>query len=408
MKKILFIESNRDGTVGGSYYSLLYLMQGLNKSKYELHIIFCQDNMLVPDFRKVTPHVYINNFGPSQSIPVRTLADIIKWPYRVLDKLLLKQFALKKIIDEIKPDLVHLNNGYACMHEWMLACNLWGIKVLAHDRGTEYPCNMQTKLFVRLLDVIMCVSDSFKDNVVRQHLKPKRIRRVYDGIRVDSFKGVSPAENDRVKKEFGFRDGQFVVGIVGNIIRWKGQLVVLQAIKEVKKAIPDIKCLIIGKVAQRSEDYKTELDAYVRNNNLGENIIFTGYRTDIPNILSVLNILIHASVDPEPFGLVVLEGMAMRKPVIATNVGGPAEIVVQNETGVLVPPNDAESMADAIVDCLSNKDKAREMGERGRQRFVEMFSSDKMVEETEKVYEEIFQQRESPQTLLGQVRSEKL
>jgi glycosyltransferase involved in cell wall biosynthesis len=391
MKKILFIESNRDSTVGGSYYSLLYLMQGLNKSKYELHIIFCQDNMLVPEFRKVTPHVYINNFGPSQSIPIKTPGDVIKWPYRVLDKLLLKQIKLKRIIDEIKPDLVHLNNGYACMHEWMLACYLFGIKVLAHDRGTEYPCNIQTKVFVRLLDVIMCVSDSFKDNVVRQHLKPKRIRRVYDGIRVDSFQDVDPSAGDKIKKEFGIEDGQFSVGIVGNIIRWKGQLVVLRAIKQVKKIIPNIKCLIIGKVAQRSEDYKKELDDYVRDNDLGKNIIFTGFRTDIPSILSVLNILIHASVDPEPFGLVILEGMAMRKPVIATKLGGPAEIVLQNETGLLVPSNDPESMADAIIYCLSNSDESRKMGERGRQRFIEMFSSDKMVEETEKVYEEIFQ-----------------
>ena len=127
-----------------------------------------------------------------------------------------------------------------------------GIKVLAHDRGTEYPCNTQTRVFVRLLDVIMCVSDSFKNNVERQHLKPKRIRRVYDGIRVDSFQDINPSESERVKKEFGIEEGQFAVGIVGNIIRWKGQLVVLQAIKEVKKIIPDIKCLIIGKVAQRS------------------------------------------------------------------------------------------------------------------------------------------------------------
>jgi glycosyltransferase involved in cell wall biosynthesis len=383
-------------------------MQGLDKSKYELHIIFCQDNMLVPEFRKVTPHVYINNFGPSQSIPVKTAGDVIKWPYRVLDKLLLKQFPLKKIIDEIKPDLVHLNNGYACMHEWMLACSLWGIKVLAHDRGTEYPCNIQTKVFVRLLDMIMCVSDSFKENVIRQHLKPKNVRRVYDGIKVDAFHDIDPSVSAMVRKEFGIADGQFVVGIVGNIIRWKGQLVVLKAIKEVKKQIPDIKCLIMGKVAQRSEDYKEELDAYVRNDGLEKNIIFTGFRTDIPNLLSILNILIHASTDPEPFGLVVLEGMAMRKPVIATNVGGPAEIVLQNETGILVPPNDPKSMARAIVYCLSNRNKARVMGERGRQRFVEMFSSDKMVEETEKVYEEIFQQRESPSLYSGQVRSEEL
>jgi glycosyltransferase involved in cell wall biosynthesis len=391
MKRILFIESNRDGTVGGSYYSLLSLVQGLDRSKYEPHVMFCQDHMLVSEYRKATPHVYINNFGPSHSIPLETAGDVLKWPYRIVDKLLLKQFALKRIIDEIKPDLVHLNNGYACMHEWMLACSLSGIKVLAHDRGTEYPCNRQTKVFVRLLDAIICVSDSFKNNVVQQNLKPKRLRRVYNGIRVDVFENSGSAGNGTIKREFGIANGQPVVGIVGNIQRWKGQLVVLQAIHELKKTVPGIKCLIIGQVAQRSEDYKEELDAYVRDNDLGNNIIFTGFRTDIPAILNALDIVVHASVDPEPFGRVILEGMAMRKPVIATNFGGPTEIILPYETGMLVPPNDPQKMADAITYCLSDKDRAREMGERGRQRFVEMFSSEKMVKETEKVYEEIFQ-----------------
>lgn len=391
MKKILFIESNRDGTVGGSYYSLLSLVQGLDKSKYEPHILFCQDNMLVSEYRKATPHVYINNFGPSHSIPLESAGDVLKWPYRVIDKLLLKQFMLKRIIDEIKPDLVHLNNGYGCMHEWILACSLSGIKVLAHDRGTEYPCNRQTKLFARLLDAIICVSDSFKDNVVQQGLKPKRLRRVYNGIRVDAFENSGPSGSDSIKKELGIAEGQPVVGIVGNIQRWKGQLVVLQAIRELKKTDPDIKCLLIGKVAQRSEDYKEELDAYVRNEGLGDNIIFTGFRTDIPAILGALDIVIHASVEPEPFGRVILEGMAARKPVIATNFGGPTEIVLPYETGVLVTPNDPQNMADAVRYCLSDKDRARAMGERGRRRFVEMFSSEKMVEAVEKVYEEIFQ-----------------
>jgi len=392
MKKILFIESNRDGTVGGSYYSLLYLMQGLNKSKYELHILFCQENMLIPEFKKVTPHVYVNNFGPSQSIPLKTAGDRIKWPYRFLDKILLKQFKLNRIINEIKPDLVHLNNGYACMHEWMLAGYLRGIKVVGHDRGTEFPCNLQTKYFVRYLDAIICVSDSFKNNVMKQQLKPKRIRRVYDGIKVDAFDTIESLANDKINKEFKIEYGRPTVGIVGNIMRWKGQLVVVKAIKEVKKIFPDIKCLIIGKVALRSEDYKEEIDKYIKDNDLDKNIIFTGFRTDIPKILSILNVLLHASTDPEPFGLVVVEGMAMGKPVIATNLGGPAEIVTQNETGLLVTANDPNAMADAIVYCLSNKERAHEMGERGRKRFLEMFTSKKMVEETEKVYEEIFQE----------------
>ena len=73
MKKILYIEANTDGTIGGSYYSLLYLLQGLDKTRYEPHVMFCQENVLIPEFKAITPYVYINNFGPSGNGPAKTL-----------------------------------------------------------------------------------------------------------------------------------------------------------------------------------------------------------------------------------------------------------------------------------------------------------------------------------------------
>lgn len=391
MKKILYIEANRDGTVGGSYYSLLYLVQGLDKTKYEPHIWFCQDNFLVPEFKKVTPHIYINNFGPSVSSPLEHINDFIKWPYRFFTKIILKQFKLKRIINKIKPDLIHLNNGYAAMHEWMLAGYLHNIKTVAHDRGTRYPCSFQTKLFVRFLDAIISVSDSYKKNVVMQNLKVKRLYRVYNGLDLEKIVNKSDVKNKYIcKKEFGIVDNKPVVGIIGNIDKWKGQYVVLRAIKEVKKKHPEIKCLIVGKVALRSGNYKQELDKYIIDNDLKENIIFTGFRNDVPDILSLLDIMIHASIEPEPFGRVILEGMAAAKPIVATNSGGTPEQIIDGETGILVPMNDSGKMADAIIYYLSDMKMAKEIGEKGRQRLIEIFSIKKMAEETEKVYEDIF------------------
>jgi glycosyltransferase involved in cell wall biosynthesis len=390
MKKILYIEANKDGTVGGSYYSLLSLVQGLNKSKYEPHIMFCQDNILIPEFKK-TASVYINDFKPSYNTRAKSIRDYMLWPYHLVTELIVKQPMLRHIIREIQPDLVHLNDGYAAMHEWMLACYLNHIRVIAHDRGTRYPCSCRTKLFVRALDAIISVSDSYKNNAIRQNLKAKRIRRVHNGLDIQTMlSGIEKQSVARISGEFSLEGYGPIVGIIGNIDRWKGQHIVLQAIKEVKRFYPDIKCLIVGSVCKGAEVYKTELDKYIKDNDLGENFIFTGFRKDIPNILNVLDILLHASIEPEPFGRVILEGMAACKPIIAINAGGIPEIVINRETGILVPINDYQGIAENIHYFLSNPDKAKEMGQKGKERLINEFSNEKTVREIEKIYEEIF------------------
>ncbi len=390
MKKILYIEANRDGTVGGSYYSLLYLIQRLDKSKYEPHVLFCQEHFLLSEFKKVTPNVYVDNFGPSSSNSVENLADLFKWPYRLLTKVLLKQFTISKIINNIRPDIVHLNNGYSALHEWILACRMNKIKIVAHDRGTRYPCTFQTRLFVRLLDAIISVSESYKENVLKQNLKPRKLRRIYNGLDVEQIENlIDHKASEEFRNYLGLRTGQPVVGIIGNIDKWKGQHVLISAIKQVKKFYPDIKCLIVGKPVLRAGLYMDELQNDVKNSCLEDNVVFTGFRTDVANILNLFDILVHASIEPEPFGRVLLEGMALGKPIIATNAGGPVEIVVDDVTGLLVPMNDPASMANAITTLLGNPAKAIEMGKRGKERLMSTFSTNKTVSEIEKLYEEI-------------------
>jgi glycosyltransferase involved in cell wall biosynthesis len=391
MKKILYIEGNTDGTIGGSYYSLLYLIQGLDKTKYEPHVLFCQDNILIPEYKKITPYIYINNFGPSNNYPRRSLEYLIKWPYRFLDDVILKQLKLQKIIDKIRPDLVHINNGYAAMHEWVLACYLNKIKVIAHDRGTGYPSSLRTKLFVRFLDAIISVSNSYKENVIKQNLKVKRIRRVYNGLDIEKMMPQTDSfDSSKLKFEFKIKEDIPVVGIIGNITEWKGQMVVLQAINLIKHQYPNVKCLIVGPACKGSEIYKNELEKYVVDNNLGRNVFFTGFRKDVANILNIIDIFIHASTGPEPFSRAVLEAMATAKPIIATNSGGTPEQILDGITGKLVPMNEPEAMADAVIFYLSDMKRAKQFGENGRKRLTEMFSIKRMVKETENIYEELF------------------
>lgn len=391
VKKILYIEANTDGTVGGSYYSLLYLVRGLDKLKYEPHVLFCKDNELMSEFNKVASYVYVDNFGASVNGLLKGFEGLLKWPYRFISEVLLKQIHLRKIIHRINPDLIHLNNGYAAMHEWMLAGYLNDIKVVVHDRGTPAPCSLRTRMFVRFVDAIVSVSDSFKNNVTSQHLKVKRVERVYNGLDPESFdaSAVDFNSRERLRREWEIKPGQPVVGIVGNLLRWKGQLVLVEAMAKVKQVYPDVKCVIIGKTPRGSEAYEQEIRDAIVKNGLEANAVLVGYRSDIPQVLSVLDVLVHASIEPEPFGRVILEGMVSGKPIVATNGGGVPELVKHGETGLLVPMGDADEMAKAIGCYLSDVEKAREMGECGRKR-ASLFSVKNMVNEIEKIYADIF------------------
>lgn len=390
-KKLLFIEANRDGTIGGSYYSLLYLLQGLDKDKYEPHVLFCQENTLIPQYKMVTDNIHIIDFDPSVSSRAASVKDILKWPYRLFTEVILKQFELHRIIRKINPDLVHLNNGYAATHEWMLAACLHKIKIISHDRGTRPPSSLRTKLFVRCLDAIISVSDSYKNNVINDKLSVRKLYRVYNGLDYKKWtSNLDMGKAKSLKSELGITDGQRVIGIVGNIDKWKGQHIVISAINQIKRDYPDIVCLIVGRVCAGMEQYKSELDNYISENDLGNNVIFMGYQSDIPTVLSIFDVFVHASIEPEPFGRVILEAMALEKPIIATNGGGIPEIIINEQTGLLVPMNNSEEMASAMMFYLNNQNEAKRIGQNGKERLLNEFSIKKMVDGVESVYNEVF------------------
>jgi len=387
MKRILYIESNTDGTVGGSYFSLLYLVQGLDKSRFDPWVVFFQDNVLVPEFRKVTPHVYVLS---NRLRAGRRRTRVARHLQLLWHDLVVKYLQMRELIRDLRPDLVHLNNAYSNIDGWTLACRMGGVKIISHDRGTDFPCSLRTRFFARFLNAIISVSDSFRDRVVSQRIGARRARRVYNGLDLDTVLAASPlAAVARVREELRLNGAGPVIGIVGNIDRWKGQMIVLQAVRRVKEAFPAVRCLVVGAVCKGAEEYREQLAAYTRDNGLIGQIVFTGYRRDVPALLGAMDILVHASVTPEPFGRVLLEGMALAKPIVGTDGGGVPEIVNHRETGLLVPMGDSEALAEALLFYLANPELARRIGEQGRQRLCERFSVERMVRETEAIYRDV-------------------
>jgi glycosyltransferase involved in cell wall biosynthesis len=389
-KRILYIESNKDGTIGGSYISLLYLLQGLDKEKYEPVVMFCEPNVMIPDYEKVA-EVMIYDFDPSVYMPVENATEAIRFIPKFLKHVVFKQPPLMRKLREIKPDLVHLNNGYIHSHEWMLACRLSGIPVIAHDRGSRPPTSRQSKLFSRLLDATISVSDAFLQNVLSENLKPRHACRVYNGLdtsMLDEFK--SPQDRRRLRGELGVGEDEILIGTVGNIDYFKGQIVFVKAMREVLRSHGNVRSIIVGKTALLAEEYEEEIRRYIAENGLDDRIALLGFRKDVPALLNAMDIFVHASIGPEAFGRVILEAMAMAKPIIGTDGGGTPEQVIDHETGLLVPMNDVPAMAAALDELVSDMDAARRMGAGALRRLEENFTIAKMVEGVEEIYEMIF------------------
>lgn len=215
---------------------------------------------------------------------------------------------------------------------------------------------------------------------------PCNVRVVPNGIPIDRFHpGPAP---EGLREDLGIPEDVPAACVVGRLTPWKGHQTLLSAWPEVLARVPDAHLLIVGEVAFWEDSYADELRNLADELGIADRVIWAGFRDDVPDILRLADLLILASTD-EPFGRVVIEGMAAGLPVVATASGGVPEIVVEGETGLLVPPEQPLPMADAIAELLSHPGRAREMGRAGRARAIERFDVRRVARQVGEIYREL-------------------
>jgi glycosyltransferase involved in cell wall biosynthesis len=151
-----------------------------------------------------------------------------------------------------------------------------------------------------------------------------------------------------LRKELGLPAGP-LAGVFSRLAPWKGQHVVLQALAN----IPDLQCIIVGDALFGEQDYARELRELTDNLRLGERVRFLGHRRDVPRLMQAVDVIIHPSVSPEPFGRTLVEAMRAGVPVIATDTGAAGDILDCGRAGTLVKPNDPDALASAIIGVLA-------------------------------------------------------
>ena len=218
---------------------------------------------------------------------------------------------------------------------------------------------------------------------------PERVVIVHNGVEVEKYQG---RDGTAFRAALGISPGVPLVGLVGMLAPWKGQMQFLDAARLVLASAPETHFVIVG-----AEPYLTDghggfaqrLQARAQELGLEGAVHFAGYRPDIPEVLAALDIVVHASTAPEPFGRVLIEAMAARRPVVATDAGAVREILGDSGAGLLVPPGAVEALAAAMLEVLRDRNRREAMAEIGWQRVRQHFTVQEHARRIEHVYREV-------------------
>lgn len=388
-RKILFVEQNVDGTIGGSHYCLLYLVQKLNRNIYEPIIAFYEPNQLMGLFSKEGKTIVFNKAKnvTFDNIVLRKLINILINMIFVFRCIF---FLLKN-----KINLVHLNNSVAVGYDtWLVACLLTGVPCITHERNFDRfdrfnRLNLPLfKILSSRYNKVLTVSDVIRDNLISQGFDPKIVETVYDGIDAEKYRQRVSRTRDEIFKEFGIDKGSYLIGLIGNIREWKGQELLIDSLDIINKQVSNFVCLFIGDVSKNSDEdlkFKDKLVKKIDQYGLEEKIIFTGYRSDVPDLVNALDVQINASIKPDPFPHVILEGMSLGKVVIATNLGGAIESIDNGRSGFLVTATQPQDLAEKIITVLRDDKLRKSMSENAKER-IKIFSMENNLINTEKIY----------------------
>ncbi len=371
--KILFVIDNLE--FGGGERVFAQIINGLSSERYETFLASNPSEELYQSITNKEVHC----------IPL----DFSK---RINLSLFIK---LTKIIKDERIDIVHCQGGRSNFYA-RVATKLSGSAKYISTIATPvegYNVSFFRKIFYcfldrfteRFVDQFIVVSDILKKRMIIEHkIPPEKVAKIYNGIEIHHYSPNEEHEHsNKIRNEFNLNTNVIIVGAIGRLVWEKGFEYLIKCLRDVLKEQTEVKAMFVG-------DGPLRKNLEVLSSQLGieDKTIFAGFRSDIKEILSAIDILVIPSL-LEGFPMVTLEAMAMAKPIIATHIGGITEQISDGVEGVLVPPRDADALAKAIKKVIENKELAHSLGSAARKRVEKEFTVEKMIIETEKVYQSL-------------------
>lgn len=342
--------------------------------------------------------IVVSNGGPRVHEISRAGAAHIKMPVHSKNPAIMWHNAikLKKIIQEQQVDIVHARSRapawsayFACKNtqaKFMTTCHApYNVK---GDLKRFYNSSMAKG--ERVIAISHYVADYLRHHY---RLDDRTIRVVHRGIALERFHPttVSPERLINLSRSWRIPDESNVIMLPGRLTRWKGHHVLIEAISYLRRK--DIFCVLLGSDQGRTK-YRMELEETIEAKGLAGKIRIIDHCDDMPAAYMLSAVVVSASTDPEGFGRVPVEAQAMGRPIVATDHGGAKETIKRGETGWLVPPGDARSMAAAIEEALSlNLNQRAILATRSMNHIAEHFTRERMADQTLNVYAELLEEK---------------
>ncbi len=373
--KILFVIDNI--FFGGGERAFAQIINGLDREKYEIYAACLPGGI----------------FGEK----IKTSAKVL--PFNLRNRFnLVRIYQLAKIKKEKNIQIVHSQGARADFFA-RIAARLARVPAMVSTIAMPvegFDVGIIKKIMYILLDGFsekfmdrfIVVSEALRKRLIKKHrIPPEKVVKIYNGVKINSVQHQTKDEKKNLIQELKFPENIALVGTIGRLVWQKGLPFFIQAIKQIidnRWQTPgEVKFLIVGEGNERES-----LENMVRKLGIEKNVIFTGFRKDVKEILEALDILVLPSIrEGQP--IILLEAMAMGKPVVATDIEGVNETLVNGITGILVLPQNSFVLAEAIIRLLKDRKKAQEMGQMGRKVVEEKFNLKDKIEQHKRLYEAI-------------------
>jgi glycosyltransferase involved in cell wall biosynthesis len=383
--RILFVHSGAD--LYGASRSLLRLIDRLQSDGHEAAVVLPYEGPLLDRLRAQYVRTLVHPLLPSVTRQAvrspRGLAQLgINIPRST--------YRLGGLIGEFRPDVVHTNTALILTPG--LAARLAGIPHVWHVREffSEFPSFWKKYQWYMntFSDRIVCVS-----NAVGEQFHPKIRRRkvavIHDGFPHSEFSAADPQRVREFRERFNV-DGHFVVGVVGRIkFKRKGQEIVVRAAQILRERYPHLRYAFVGSPFPGNESHLENLRDLIRECGVEDRVVLCGEMHDMPTAFASLDVSVLPSALPEPFGGIVIESMAMGKPVIGTNIGGTIEQIDDGATGFLIEPDRPDLLAESIARFAESPALCQEFGRRAREKYLREFEFDAFYRKMTSLYSSV-------------------
>ena len=373
-KTLFTIEEHGAAYHGGAFKDLLTILAHLDRDRFLPEVLLTGDRSVGTTFEALGIQVLGCSLPPWRK----------GRSYPMIPAALLK---LLRILVGIKPGLIHINGGYNDVPYVALAARLLRIPSVFTVRDINVLKEKSRKYHFRWASRLVLCSKAMEGEVVRQRLVSQdRVRTIYGGIDVETFHRTTHEAGARdVRQDYGILPEAPLVGVVANLSPIKGYEELIAALALLAPKVDGLRCLCVGGY---DPAYYGVLKGLVEQSGLDRCVIFAGYQHAVAPFYEAMDLLVLPSRS-EAFGMVLLEAMAMGRPVIATSVGGIPEVVVDGVTGLLVPPRNPSLLADAMLRLLGDRPARLKMGMAGNARVRRDFTLKAQMGALESLYEEL-------------------